>query len=154
MEARNVVDRVRLVIEPVLKTADLEVIDVEYKREPVGMVLRIFIDGPLGVDLETCATASALVSRALDENNELKSSYTLEVSSPGVERRLTKPEHFKRFVGETVVVKTFEPIDKRKRFRGILTGSNDSGFTIDIDGQVKEFAYSKTAKVNLVFCDW
>lgn len=154
VKALEVVEKVKSTIEPVLEDRGFELVDLEYRREPVGMVLRLFVDRPGGVDLEACSEASAVVSGKLDETDIIKSSYTLEVSSPGVERRLTKAAHFHRFIGEKVAVRTAGAIDGRKRFSGKLMGADEEKFSVEFDGRVMTFSYDEVTRVNLVFSDW
>lgn len=154
MKSLEVIDRVRKAVEPVLADAGTEVIDIEYRREPIGMVLRVFIDRPEGVSLEACSAASGLIDAELDKTEAIKGSYHLEVSSPGVERRLTKPEHFRRFAGSPARVKTGEAIEGRRVFEGRLGESDDGTFALETDEGIKRFRYSEIARVNLKFIDW
>ncbi len=153
VKASEIVETIKAAIEPGLESQGLEVVDLEYRREPIGMVLRVFIDQPSGVNLDTCANASELISRALDEADIINSSYNLEVSSPGVERRLTNERHFRRFIGKEVLVKTIARVNGRKRFKGKLIKADDTGFTIEVEGVNVSLDYEQVAKANLVFTD-
>ena len=153
MKAPKIVQTIKVAIEPELEAHGLEVIDLEYRREPIGMVLRVYIDKPTGVNLDTCASASELISRVLDEAEIINSSYNLEVSSPGVERRLTNERHYMRFIGKEVLVKTIAPVNRQKRFKGKLIKAGDNGFTIEVDGVNVDLDYDQVAKTNLVFTD-
>ena len=152
MKALEIIERVKAIVEPELGSRGLEIVDVEYQREPVGQVLRFYIDGPRGINLDACADVSAVISDLLDGSDIIKSEYTLEVSSPGIERRLTKPEHFIRFVGEKAVIKT-DAGGGRKRFTGVLTKADEAGFTLDTDDGPVDFEYGGVARANLVFTD-
>ncbi len=110
-------ERVRHLVEPVITGAGLEVWDVEVRPG----LLRILVDRPGGVDLDTISRVSEAVSRVLDAHDDgPEGHYLLEVSSPGVERALRTPEHYRRFLGEVVAVKTTAPVDGARRFQGVL----------------------------------
>ncbi len=144
------VERIEQLIEPVLENEGLELVDIELKREAVGLVLRIYLDTKEGgISLDRLADASHKISEILDKTDVVTQKYTLEVSSPGIERPLTKPEHFKRFVGSKVSVKAKKPIEKRRQFKGKLVEAGDKDFTIEIDGEHFEIAYNNVAKVHL-----
>ena len=122
----SIVERVREVVEPLLARQSLTVYDVEH----TGSALRITVDAPGGVDLEAIAHATRLISVALDEHDPIPSKYTLEVSSPGLERPLRTPLHFAGAVGLTVSVKTNARVDGERRIKGTLTAADDQGITV------------------------
>lgn len=136
-------------VEPALEGMGLELVDLELKREAGGRVLRIFIDSPKGVDLDVCASASEKLSALLDAEDPIEGPYTLEVSSPGLERPLTKKEHFARYVGERARVKTFSPIDGRRDITGVIAVADDAGIEIDVEGKRYRIGYDLIAKANL-----
>lgn len=121
-------DVVRSLVEPALHEAGLEIWDVEVARG----VLRLLVDSPTGVDLDTLTRASGIVSGLLDEHPEASpdGSYELEVSSPGVERTLRTPDHFRRYLGAEVSVKTAVAVEGSRRHRGRLTGVADVGIEV------------------------
>jgi len=121
LKALEIADKVKKVIEPVLESKGFELVDVEYRREPVGMVLRVFIDQPEGVDLKACSDASALIDSGLDEVDIVPDVYNLEVSSPGINRPLKKEADFERAVGKKVRITTKKPVDSSKNFSGVIT---------------------------------
>ena len=122
----DVTERVRDLVEPVLSAADLELVDVELK----GTTLQVFVDREGGVDLEVVAEASEKVSSVLDEHDPVPGRYTLEVSSPGVERPLRTPAHFRRFVGTTVAVRTHPHVEGERRIEGVLAAADDDGVVV------------------------
>ena len=107
---------------------EVELVDLEVRGGPGG-TLTVFIDRPGGVDLELCAAVSA----ALDD---VRASYSLEVSSPGLNRRLRKPAHFAAALGREVAVKLSAPRDGRSNFRGVLVAADEDSVTLDLgDGE-------------------
>lgn len=152
MKQAPIVESLAPVLEPVLDKIGLELVDIEFKRDQVGQVLRVFIDRPGGVDLDTCARASEAISGALDELDIIQAAYSLEVSSPGVERPLTKLKDFQRFIGSKVSVKTMKPaINGRRKFTGILKAAGEEGFEIEVDKEVVRLSYEQVKKAHLVF---
>ncbi|HZD60513.1 MAG TPA: ribosome maturation factor RimP [Anaerolineae bacterium] len=144
------VKEIKQLIGPMVDEEDLELVNIELKHEAVGLVLRIFLDTKEGgISLDELAKASQAIGEVLDEADVIKQNYTLEVSSPGIERPLTKPEHFKRFVGSKVLVKTEEPLGKRRQFKGLLVEAGDERFTVKIDGERFEIRYDNVAKAHL-----
>jgi len=126
-------EAIRTVVEPALASAGLEIWDVEAGR---GLV-RVLVDTPGGIDLDTLSQANRIISPLLDQHPELTpaGSYELEVSSPGVERTLRTLEHFRRYVGEQVTVKTTEPIDGGRRHRGRLASVGDDAVELQRSDQ-------------------
>ena len=122
-------------LQPASERLGYELSDLEAKLGGKGGVVRIFIDHPDGIGLEDCEKVSLAVSAMLDVEDPLPGQYNLEVSSPGLDRKLTKSEHFQRFEGETVKVKMRFPIEGRKRFRGTLVSSDDENIVVEVDGE-------------------
>jgi ribosome maturation factor RimP len=132
----DVEQRAREIAEPILAMEGLELVDVELVREH-GWILRLYIDRPGGgVGLEDCARASHSVETALDVADLIDHPYSLEVSSPGLNRPLKKPEHFQKAQGKKVKVKTYAPIGEppRKNFSGMLTAVEMDAVTVDVEG--------------------
>ena len=111
-----------------------ELVDVEFQSGGIG-VLRVYIDKAGGIGLEDCAEASQQISALLDVEDPIPGSFTLEVSSPGLDRRLRTLEHFERYVGQRVKVQTKMPVFGRKRFTGELAGIEGGEICLDVDGQ-------------------
>jgi ribosome maturation factor RimP len=122
-------------LEPTIEGLGYELSDLEARLGGRSGVVRIFIDHPDGISLEDCEKVSLAVSAMLDVEDPLPVQYNLEVSSPGLDRKLTKVEHFQRFAGETVKVQMRFPIEGRKRFRGTLVSSNDENIVVEVDGE-------------------
>ncbi len=122
-------------LEPGIERLGYEVSDLEVQLSGKSGVVRIFIDHPDGISLDDCEKVSQAVSALLDVEDPLPAHYNLEVSSPGLDRKLTKVEHFQRFKGETLKVQLRFPIAGRKRFRGRLLSSNDENIVVEVDGE-------------------
>ena len=124
------------IAEPLIAVMGMELVDVEFLHERDRWILRLFIDKPGGVGLEDCEAVSRAVEAPLEVENIVEHAYHLEVSSPGLERPLKKPEHFRRAEGRLVRVKTFAPLGEppRRNFRGVLTAVALDGVTLDVEG--------------------
>ncbi|MFZ5597897.1 MAG: ribosome maturation factor RimP [Bacillota bacterium] len=134
MTKNNVASAVERISRPVVEGLGLELVDVEYVKEGGNWFLRIFIDKPGGVSHSDCEAVSQGLDEILDEEDLVPQSYYLEVSSPGVERPLKKPEDFRRFSGHMVNVTTYTPLEGRKKFRGKLAGLEDGVLFLDEEG--------------------
>ena len=128
-------DELTRLLEPTIERLGYELADLEVKLGGRGGVLRIFIDHADGIGLDDCEKVSLAVSALLDVEDPLPGHYNLEVSSPGLDRKLTKVEHFQRFEGETLKVSMRFPIGGRKRFRGTLVSSDDENIVVEVDGE-------------------
>jgi ribosome maturation factor RimP len=155
----SVADRVRDLVLPLLDDRHLDLYDVEMQ----GPVLRVVVDSPpgsgAGLDLDVLADATRAVSRALDEADPITGRYTLEVTSPGLERTLRRPEHFERAVGETVKIRTVDGVSDERRVEGQLVSADDSGVVVRTgaaeDGTAVEqrLAYDDIERARTVF-EW
>ena len=127
-------DDLRALLEPTVERLGYELTDLDARLSGANGALRLFIDRPEGVGLADCEKVSRAVSALLDVEDPIPGHYDLEVSSPGLDRKLTKPAHFQRFTGETVKVQMRFPIDGRRRFRGRLLESDENHIVLDVDG--------------------
>lgn len=148
MATQHVSEQVHRLVAPLLEAAGLELVDVVV----AGRVLRVSVDRPGGIDIEAVSEATRLISPALDEaEGELgglaDGRYVLEVSSPGVERPLRTPEHFRRFVGKIVSVKTGANVEGERRTEGILESADDGGVVV----AGRRFAYPDIERARTVF---
>jgi ribosome maturation factor RimP len=128
----------------------LEVVDVELH----AAVLRVVVDGPGGVDLEALSNATRMVSDVLDAHDPFPGRYTLEVSSPGVERPLRTPDHFARAVGETVTVRTVATTEGERRVQGRLIVADEEGIVVEGEGLPdggRRLAYGDIDRARTVF---
>jgi len=137
-------------IEPAIEQLGYELSDLELHVGGSDGVVRVFIDKPEGVDLTDCEIVSRQLSAVLDVEDPLPGHYRLEVSSPGLDRRLTKPEHFRRFTGETIRVKLRYPVDGRRNFRGALRAADDEKIEVEVDGESHSLQLATIESVRLV----
>ncbi|MDR0271756.1 MAG: ribosome maturation factor RimP [Clostridiales bacterium] len=149
-------------IAPIAQACGVELYDMEYVKEGGSRILRLFIDKEGGADLNDCERVSRAVSDVLDEHDPIPDSYRLQVGSPGIERRLSKPEHFKRYIGHKVTIKLFAPHSPedpalaesvttgRKKFTGILTACDEKIILTDEDGQKWHFDKKEISACKLV----
>jgi ribosome maturation factor RimP len=140
-------------VGPVVEAAGLELVDVTFRREAGGKVLRITVDREEGLDLDAIARASERVSRRLDVEGFDPGPYRLEVSSPGVERPLRRRRDFARRIGETITVRTAEPADGGSVFTGSVVAAGEEDVTIATDAGERTFAYGEIASARVVV-DW
>ena len=145
----KVVDSVKKLSETLLDNCNMELVDIEYKGEGRGKILRIYIDKENGVTIDDCADISRELSVILDVNDVIPNRYTLEVSSPGLRRPLKKIDDFKRFKGKLVLVKTKETINNRKVFKGQLNDCQEDHIVIEIDNESYEIPFDLIKKANL-----
>jgi len=143
-------DEVRGVVEPVLGDWDLYLYDLEL----AGRTLRVTVDREGGVDLDTLGAVTRAVSAALDDADPVPGGrYTLEVSSPGVERPLRRPDHFRRAVGSRVTVKTTPATEGERRVEGELADADDDGVVLAVDGAPVRLGYDQIVKARTLF-EW
>jgi Uncharacterized protein conserved in bacteria len=151
----EVIQRVTEIVEGVGKAQGIEVVDVELLGAGKNRVLRIYIDKQDGITLADCEFVSHGVSDVLDTEDVVPgSSYTLEVSSPGVDRKLSKPQDFQRFLGKKARIVLREPVENQRRWEGRLAGFSDGVITLEpTPGKSIQFAIEQIEKANLKF-EW
>lgn len=139
-------------VTPTINELGFSVWDVEYVKEGAEWYLRITIDSPNGIDIEACEKVHRAIETIIDEADPIEDFYYLEVSSPGIERTLKKPEHFSACIGEKVEIRLFAPdANGKKAYKGTLCGANEKGIEIEADGEKLELEYSAVAKANTYF---
>jgi ribosome maturation factor RimP len=132
MDRSAVTQKIWALAEPVVLTAGLELVDVQYRPEGGRAVLRLLIDRPSGgVTIDELARISREIGHILDAHDAVPGRYHLECSSPGLNRPLIRPEHFQRAVGQRIYVRTRVPVGGRRQFHGILAGAEGDSFAID-----------------------
>lgn len=137
--------------EEIAARQGVEVVDVEYVKERGEYFLRVFIDKPGGVGLDDCQSFSEVLSDRLDEVDPIPGRYSLEVSSPGLERPLKKREDYRRFAGRKVQLRTFAPIDGRKNWQGTLLGLEGEEIALEVDGKTVRLPLESVARARLLF---
>lgn len=146
-------DRVAALVAPMAEERGLDLYDVEQHQSS----LRILVNRAGGVDIDTLAELSRAVSRALDEDDPVAGKYTLEVSSPGLERTLRRPDHFTGAVGEQVTVKTVPGSEGERRVSGTLVAADDEGITVGPaegqEGDQRRLTYDEVLSARTLF-DW
>jgi ribosome maturation factor RimP len=169
----DILDKIRAIAEPLAAAEGLELVDVELAGAGGHTTLRLFIDRVAGavpsaaevsavaqglprtgVTLDDCANISHAVSAALDVEDPIAGRYELEVSSPGLDRPLRTKEHFERFLGSKVRVKTYGPLPDagdRKTFVGKLLAYEDGKVVVDVDGTVFKVPHDQIAKANIEY---
>lgn len=143
-------DHLARLLEPGAAALGFELIAVEFGGRGGNRVLRAYIDGPDGVTVDDCERVSRQISAILDVEDPVPGSYTLEVSSPGVDRLLVKPRHFERVVGQEIKVRTREPQHGRRRFRGRLRAVQDGVLEMDVDGATCRVSIADVERARLV----
>jgi ribosome maturation factor RimP len=136
-------------LQPGAEALGYELVAVELSGGDTSIV-RIYIDGPDGVTVTDCAKASRQFSAILDVEDPISNKYTLEVSSPGMDRPLAKPEHFKDVVGQDVKIRMSTLIDGRRRFTGELVEATDDFAVVEVDGEQTELPYDEMDKARVV----
>lgn len=137
---------------PIVEKAGCELVDVEYVKEGGSWILRIIIDKDGGVSHEDCECVSQPLNDLLDEKDPISHPYYLEVSSPGLERRLKRPRDYERAIGEPVEIRLFSAVDGRKRYEGRLESFDGKEVSVRLDsGEIKTFSLDMIAKAKTIF---
>ena len=149
MKDDSVVSRVWELATPVVVDEGLEIFDIEFRREARGgWVLRLYLDKNGGPNLDELTRVSRQLSDLLDVHDVTQRSYTLEVSSPGINRLLKRPEHFNRYLGKKVRIRTREMVEGRRSYLGLLKHSTDDEIVLLQDGVEVRIPYSLIEKAN------
>ncbi|MEX0430803.1 ribosome maturation factor RimP [Spiribacter insolitus] len=128
-------ERVTNLLEPVVEGLGYEFVGVEYHPGRQQGVLRVFIDGPEGIDVDDCARVSHQVSGVLDVEEPIAGDYLLEVSSPGLDRPIFKTSDYERFVGEWIRIRLRTLMNGRRKLHGRLIGLREDGVVVDESGE-------------------
>ena len=153
----DICGRVEAIARPILEALRLELVEIEFKRTGREAVLRLFIDKDGGVMLDDCADVSRELSLILDVEDFIPCAYTMEVSSPGLDRPLKTQADYERFAGRLIKVRTYEPFadddgNRRKTFLGTLEGLSDGVVRMKLtEGQTAAIPLERVAKANLEF---
>lgn len=147
----NAAERVYALIKETVEDQGVELWDVRFLKEGASWYLRVFIDKEDGISIDDCTNVSHAIDPVIDEADPIDKAYYLEVCSCGVERELSRPQHFEKMLGEKIKIKLYKAIDGVKQFTGVLTSAGES-ITVEIDGKAHEFALKDISKANL--CDF
>jgi len=138
-------------VKPMVEDYGLELVDVEYLRQPGGWIIRIILDKEGGVTLDDCTKVSRELGYLLEVKDFIDHPYNLEVSSPGLDRPLKTETDFVRFIGNTVSVKTGEPVEGRRNFKGTLLAFENGEAVLDIQGKSWKIPFNCITKAKLVY---
>ena len=153
-----IIDRVRELVLPIVEAESVELYDIEHN----GGVLRVFVDDPdrvlgdtnTGIDIDVIKRISRSISHLLDETDPIPGRYTLEVSSPGLERSLRTPDHYRKAIGSVVKLKTLPDAQGDRRVQGELTAVHDDGVdVVTADGETRRVSLADVSKARTVF-EW
>ena len=147
----NAAERVYSLIKETVESQGVELWDVRFLKEGASWYLRVFIDKSEGITIDDCTNVSHAIDPIIDEADPIDKSYYLEVCSPGIERELSRAEHFSKVIGQKIKVKLYKAIDGIKEFTGELL-SCDGDITVNVDGNNFAFALKDISKANL--CDF
>lgn len=145
----TMVDTVEQLVAPLLQRRDILLYDVEH----TGAVLRVLVDRSGGIDLEVLTEVTRELSAALDDVEPVPGRYTLEVSSPGLERPLRRAEHFSAALGSKVNIKTRPEVEGDRRVEGVLVAADDDGVTVETEGGQRRLGHDEIERARTVF-DW
>jgi len=146
-------ERLIVLIEPLLERLGYELVELEYSAGRAHGALRLFIDKAEGVGVGDCERVSREVSALLDVEDPIAGAYSLEVSSPGIDRPLTRPKDYERFLGHEAKVETNAPIDGRKRFKGPIKSVDANAVELTVEGADIRVPFGAVHKAKLVLTD-
>ena len=147
----DAIGRLWELFEAYLVAEGVELDDLELLGQGRGKVLRVTVDAERGVGIDRIADFSRGLSRLLDEKDALQGSYRLEVSSPGLERKLRRPEHYRKSVGREVKVKTSELLDGERVHRGVLDEVGEAGFVLQLNSGARCIGFAQVASAQTIF---
>ncbi len=134
-------------LKPIAKDADVDIWDIEFKKEGPDYVLRVYLDKDGGISIDDCEKVSRALDVVLDEKDPISQEYLLEVSSAGLDRAIKYEKHFIKCMGKNVDVKLFAPIDGVKEFCGSLAGFSGETVTFNIEGEEKTYPLDKISSI-------
>jgi len=149
LNSLKVTELVEKLASPVVEEAGMELVSVNFVKEGGRWYLRLFIDKPGGIGIEDCRYISEKVDKMLDERDPIPQSYTLEVSSPGIERPLKKLSEFGRFTGRLAAVSTFAPVGGKKKIRGKIMEVRGQDVVFYVDGEELVIPFKQISSARL-----
>jgi ribosome maturation factor RimP len=145
----SVIGRVWKAVDPLVANEGMEIVDIDFRREGRGNVLRFYLDrAEGGVSIDELTTMSRRLGDVIEVHDLVPGSYTLEVSSPGINRRLRQPDHFRRYLGKRVRVRTVESSDGRRAFLGVLKEVRPEGIVCAVGESERFVAFDNIAQAN------
>lgn len=135
MAKQNTIQKVEEIVTPFAKALGLAIWDIRFAKEGSDWYLRIFIDKDGSISIDDCVDLTHAITKPLDEADPISQSYMLEVSSPGVERELTKDEHFEKYIGSPVMMRAIRAIDGVRDFNGILKSYENKKITVELQDE-------------------
>jgi len=138
-------------LQPAIEVLDLELWGIEYLTKGRSALLRVYIDSDEGVTIDDCEKVSRQISAILDVEDPITGEYTLEVSSPGLDRPLFTAEQYVAYVGEVINVRLNSPIDGRRKFKGVLNSADPKTIVMTVDNQPVEILFSQIEKANVAY---
>lgn len=138
------------IIGPTIEAMGYELVGIEYLAQGKHSLLRIYVDSDAGITVDDCADVSHQVSALLDVEDPITGQYTLEVSSPGLDRPLFNAGHYERFAGHEVTLRLHAPLEGRRKFKGRIAGVDGDEVQVDVDGETYHFNLADIDKANLV----
>ena len=149
MIAQEIIEHVRELADPILTAEGFELVEIEFRREARGWVLRFYVDKEGGITVDNCAWVSQEIGRSLDVEEVISSPYTLEVSSPGLTRPLKQEKDFMKYRDRWVKLTTNEPIGNQRHFKGRLRGIERNEIRIEVNGEMIQIPLATIAKAHL-----
>ncbi len=146
-------DGLEELFEPVVQGLGFNLWGVQLRSSENHAHVRIYIDHDDGITVDNCSEVSHQLSGVLDVEDPISVAYTLEVSSPGLDRPLMKLEHFKRYLGKEIKVRLGWAVQERRNFLGILTKLEEENITMTVDGELVEFPFNAVKRANLIYSD-
>jgi len=143
-------ERLTDMFAPSIEDLGYELVGIEYIRAGKHSTLRVYIDQDAGILVEDCAAVSRQIGALMDVEDPITNEYTLEVSSPGLERPLFKAAHYESFIGSEVKVQLRMPIQNRRRWKGVIVSAQGEIICLNVDGTEERFALSNIQKANIV----
>jgi ribosome maturation factor RimP len=148
--AEQIIDTIASLAAPIFADLGLELVEVQFRREQAGWVLRLIIYRSTGITVDDCAKVSREVSRLLDVEDLIDQPYHLEVTSPGLDRPLKTARDFARYQGQKVKVVTNTPIKEQHVITGLIAQVGETGVTVTTEGESIAVPYERIARAKLV----
>ena len=144
-------EKLSLMLQPAIEVLGLELWGIEYLTKGRSALLRVYIESEQGVTIDDCEKVSRQISAILDVEDPIAGEYTLEVSSPGLDRPLFTAEQYVAYVGEVINVRLNSPIDGRRKFKGLLNSADQKMIVMTVDNQPVEILFSQIEKANVAY---